>query len=60
VGEFVSGSEATTWYGIGAPKKTPPEIVERLNKETNAGRPPEASRETLARHLTSLAMGRGP
>jgi tripartite-type tricarboxylate transporter receptor subunit TctC len=36
VGEVVSGFEATTWYGIGAPKKTPPEIVERLNKETNA------------------------
>jgi len=36
VGEFVPGYEAVTWYGIGAPKKTPPEIVERLNKETNA------------------------
>ena len=36
VGEFVPGYEAATWYGIGAPKKTPPEIVERLNKETNA------------------------
>ena len=36
VGEFVPGYEAATWYGIGAPKKTPLEIVERLNKETNA------------------------
>jgi tripartite-type tricarboxylate transporter receptor subunit TctC len=36
VGEFVPGCEAVSWYGIGAPKKTPPEIVERLNKETNA------------------------
>ena len=36
VGEFVPGYEAASWYGIGAPKKTPPEIVERLNKETNA------------------------
>jgi tripartite-type tricarboxylate transporter receptor subunit TctC len=36
VGEFVAGYEAVSWYGIGAPKKTPPEIVERLNKETNA------------------------
>jgi tripartite-type tricarboxylate transporter receptor subunit TctC len=36
VGEFVPGYEATLWYGIGAPKKTLPEIVERLNKETNA------------------------
>jgi tripartite-type tricarboxylate transporter receptor subunit TctC len=36
VGEFVPGYEASSWYGIGAPKKTPPAIVERLNKETNA------------------------
>jgi tripartite-type tricarboxylate transporter receptor subunit TctC len=36
VGEFVPGYEAFSWYGIGAPRKTPPEIVERLNKETNA------------------------
>jgi tripartite-type tricarboxylate transporter receptor subunit TctC len=36
VGEFVPGYEAVSWYGIGAPKKTPPEIVERLNKETKA------------------------
>jgi len=36
VKEFVPGYEATTWYGIGAPKKTPAEIVERLNKEINA------------------------
>ena len=36
MGEFVPGYEAVSWYGIGAPRKTPPEIVERLNKETNA------------------------
>ena len=35
VKEFVPGYEATTWYGVGAPKKTPSEIVERLNKGTN-------------------------
>ena len=35
VKEFVPGYEATTWYGVGAPKKTPTEIVERLNKGTN-------------------------
>jgi tripartite-type tricarboxylate transporter receptor subunit TctC len=37
VGEFVPGYEATGWLGIGAPKNTPREIVERLNKEINAG-----------------------
>ena len=36
VGEFVPGYEASTWYGIGAPKNTPAEIVDKLNKEINA------------------------
>ena len=37
VGEFVPGYEASTWYGVGVPKATPAEIVDRLNKEINAG-----------------------
>jgi tripartite-type tricarboxylate transporter receptor subunit TctC len=37
VGDFVPGYEASTWYGVGAPKNTPAEIIERLNKEVNAG-----------------------
>jgi tripartite-type tricarboxylate transporter receptor subunit TctC len=37
VAEFVPGYEASTWYGVGAPKPTPAEIVEKLNKEINAG-----------------------
>jgi tripartite-type tricarboxylate transporter receptor subunit TctC len=36
VGEFVPGYEASTWWGVGAPKNTPTEIVEKLNKEINA------------------------
>ena len=36
VGEFVPGYEASGWAGIGAPKTTPVEIIDRLNKETNA------------------------
>jgi tripartite-type tricarboxylate transporter receptor subunit TctC len=36
VGEFVPGYEASSWYGVGAPKATPAEIVEKLNKEVNA------------------------
>ena len=35
-GEFVPGYEASTWSGVGAPKATPAEIVEKLNKEINA------------------------
>jgi tripartite-type tricarboxylate transporter receptor subunit TctC len=37
VGEFVPGYEASGWFGVGAPKATPVEIVEKLNKEINAG-----------------------
>ena len=37
VGEFVPGYEASGWFGVGAPGKTPVEIVDRLNKEINAG-----------------------
>jgi tripartite-type tricarboxylate transporter receptor subunit TctC len=36
VGEFVPGYEASTWFGVGAPKATPAEIVDKLNKEVNA------------------------
>jgi tripartite-type tricarboxylate transporter receptor subunit TctC len=37
VGEFVPGYEATAWFGVGAPKNTPGDIVNRLDKEINAG-----------------------
>ena len=37
VGEFVPGYEASAWFGIGAPKNTPAEIIDKLNKEINAG-----------------------
>ena len=37
IGEFVPGYEASGWFGIGAPKNTPASIVDKLNKEVNAG-----------------------
>jgi len=37
VAEFVPGYEASGWFGVGAPKPTPVEIIDRLNKEINAG-----------------------
>ena len=37
VGEFVPGYEASAVWGLGAPRNTPAEIVDKLNKETNAG-----------------------
>jgi tripartite-type tricarboxylate transporter receptor subunit TctC len=37
VGEFLPGYEATSWLGVGAPKNTPNEIIDKLNKELNEG-----------------------
>ena len=37
IGEFLPGYEASGWFGVGAPTATPAEIVEKLNKEVNAG-----------------------
>jgi tripartite-type tricarboxylate transporter receptor subunit TctC len=37
VGEFVPGYEATGFFGVGAPKNTPTAVIEKLNKELNAG-----------------------
>jgi len=34
--EFVPGYEASAWFGVGAPKKTPAEFVDKLNREINA------------------------
>ena len=36
LGDFVPGYEASQWYGIGAPKNTSTEIIDRLNEEINA------------------------
>jgi tripartite-type tricarboxylate transporter receptor subunit TctC len=37
VGDFVPGYEVSQWYGVGAPKGTPTEIIDKLNKEINTG-----------------------
>jgi tripartite-type tricarboxylate transporter receptor subunit TctC len=37
VGEFVPGYESSVFFGVGAPKSTPAEIIEMLNQEINAG-----------------------
>jgi tripartite-type tricarboxylate transporter receptor subunit TctC len=36
VGDFVPGYDASNWYGVGAPKNTPAEIVDKLNRGINA------------------------
>ncbi len=37
VSDFVPGYEASSWFGVAAPKNTPAEIVDKLNREINAG-----------------------
>jgi tripartite-type tricarboxylate transporter receptor subunit TctC len=37
IGEFIPGYELSTWYGVGVPMGTPVEIIDKLNKEINAG-----------------------
>ena len=50
VGEFVTGYEASSWHGIGVPKNTPPEIINKLNAAINAG----LSDPTIKAHLAVL------
>ena len=46
--EFLPGYEASGWYGISAPKDTPPEIVDKLNQEINASMADPKTKERLA------------
>ena len=59
VGEFVPGYEASSWYGIGAPKNTPSEIVDKLNKEIKASLADPAMKARLA-DLGSIPMSITP
>jgi tripartite-type tricarboxylate transporter receptor subunit TctC len=51
IGEFVLGYEASTSFGVGAPKNTPIEIVGKLNKEINTA----LTNSRLQVKLTELA-----
>ena len=37
LGETVPGYDVSVWYGVGAPRNTPAEIIEKLNREINVG-----------------------
>ncbi len=47
VSEYVPGYEASSWFGIAAPKATPTEVIAALNRETNAGLADPAIRARL-------------
>src|SRR5262245_8874379 len=59
IGETISGFEASTWQGIGAPSGTPEEIVVTLNKEINAALADEKIKARLA-ELGSVPMPMSP
>jgi tripartite-type tricarboxylate transporter receptor subunit TctC len=59
VGEFVPGYETDTWYGIGAPKNTPAEVVTMLNAEINAGLADAKMKERFA-DLGGVALPMSP
>jgi tripartite-type tricarboxylate transporter receptor subunit TctC len=59
VGEFVPGFEATFWAGIGAPRNTPGEILNKLNNDINAGLADPKIKAQLA-DLGAVAMPMSP
>jgi tripartite-type tricarboxylate transporter receptor subunit TctC len=48
VADFVPGYEASQWYGLGAPKNTPADVIEKLNKAVNAALADPAMKARLA------------
>jgi tripartite-type tricarboxylate transporter receptor subunit TctC len=59
VGEFVPGYEASGWSGFGSPKDTPTEVIDKLNKEINAGLADHKIKARLA-DLGSPALAGSP
>jgi tripartite-type tricarboxylate transporter receptor subunit TctC len=59
VAEFVPGYEASNWFGVGAPKATPAEIVEKLNEEINAGLADPKIKARLA-ELAAMVLAGSP
>jgi tripartite-type tricarboxylate transporter receptor subunit TctC len=59
IGEFVPGYEASGWQGIDAPNNTPAEIIDRLNKEINAGLADPSMKTRLA-DLGAVPMSMTP
>jgi tripartite-type tricarboxylate transporter receptor subunit TctC len=57
VDEFVPGYEASAWFGVGAPKATPAEIVDKLNKEISAGLADPKIKARLADLGATLVVG---
>jgi tripartite-type tricarboxylate transporter receptor subunit TctC len=59
VGETVKGYEASAWFGMGAPRKTPPEIIAKLNSEINAILEEDTMKSRIA-ELGGISMAGSP
>ena len=57
VGDFVAGYEASSVYGLGAPKNTPVDIIDRLNNEINAALADAKIRARLAELGSAVLVG---
>jgi len=59
LGETLPGYEASSWYGLGGPKRTPEEVIEKLNKEVNLSIADPKLQARLAT-LGGMALGGSP
>jgi tripartite-type tricarboxylate transporter receptor subunit TctC len=59
LGEILPGYEASSWYGLGGPKRAPEEIIEKLNKEVNVSIADPKLKARLA-DLGGMALGGSP
>jgi tripartite-type tricarboxylate transporter receptor subunit TctC len=57
VGDFVPGYEATSWHGIGVPKNTPAEMIDKLNEAINASLVDPKLKARLAELGGTVMMG---
>ena len=60
VADVLPGYEASAWYGVGVPKNTPAEIIDRINKEINAILADPKSRARLADSAHRCCRARPP
>jgi tripartite-type tricarboxylate transporter receptor subunit TctC len=57
VADFVPGYEVSTWNGVCAPRNTPAEVIDRLNREISAGLTDPATKARLAEIGASVPPG---
>jgi tripartite-type tricarboxylate transporter receptor subunit TctC len=59
VNDFVPGYQTYTWYGVGVPRNTPADIIDKLNREINAGLTDPNVKARLA-DLSTMVIGGSP